>query len=196
MAFRVEGPSFHFPHMNLFFFYRIWIFGYQIEKGQKPLESREKSSVTVWSFSTKIWTFVEWFVLNSALKKLYQAQICSENIQSLIIILIPFRGHEWNISLNGRITACKRKQIYFRFGCEFQFVFSSIHYFHKLLYGGWTFTMWALSTQRTNLSNTYIKLLASGFIQPHNFPEFIKFWSIEIYLFRWKIRCLIGVSRF
>lgn len=29
--------------------------------------------------------------------------------------------------------------------------------------------------QRTNLSNKYIKHLASGFIQPHNFPEFIKF---------------------
>lgn len=40
------------------------------------------------------------------------------------------------------------------------------NYFCKLLCG---------HSQRTNLSNEYIKLLASGFIQPHNFPEFIKF---------------------
>lgn len=27
-------------------------------------------------------------------------------------------------------------------------------------------------SQRTNLLNKYIKLLASGFIQPNNFPEY------------------------
>lgn len=131
------------------FSYRKWIFGYQIEKGQRPLQSREKTSVTVWGFSIKIWKFEKWFVFHSALKQLYQAQICSESIQSLIIILIPFRGHEWNIPLKGRITTCNRnKYIYFRFGSEFQFIFNSIHYFHKLLYGLSLYEHWALITNK------------------------------------------------